>query len=91
MLAFMRILFRAVLVIAATVFMGSLLVAGAVVALAYSLWCLLRGQRPQWPKIFMGPLQHMQRRQHWSTASHAGAAFGAGDAGVVEGQARELR
>ena len=91
MLTFMRILFRAVLVIAATVFMGSLLVAGAAVALVYSLWCLLRGQRPQWPKVFMGPLQHMQRRQHWANAAPAGFGSRGGEVGVVEGQARELR
>jgi hypothetical protein len=87
----MRILFRAVVVVVATVFMASLLVAGVVIALAYALWRLLRGQRPQWPKVFMGPLQHMQRRQHWATPVHAGFGARSGDAGVVEGQARELR
>jgi hypothetical protein len=90
MLTCMRILFRAVLVIAAAVFMASLAFVGVILALAYPLWCLLRGQRPQWPSVFMGPLRHMQRRQRWPAAPQGGYKASSGHAGVVEGQAREL-
>ena len=61
MSTFMRILLRLVLVLAATVFMASLAIAGAILALGYALWCLVQGRRPQWPTIFMGPLRHMRR------------------------------
>ena len=95
----MRILFRLVLVLAATVFMASLAVAGVILALAHALWCLLHGRRPQWPTIFMGPLRHMRRHgtgfpgnrpaghgpmPGWRRSGHPA------DAGVIEGNAREL-
>ncbi len=95
----MRILFRLVLVLAATVFMASLAVAGVILALGHALWCLLQGRRPQWPTIFMGPLRHM-RRHGAGFPGHrpmAGAPMPAwrrsahpADAGVIEGNAREL-
>ncbi|MDP4300845.1 hypothetical protein [Leptothrix discophora] len=108
----MRFLFRLVLVLAATVFMASLALAGVMLALGYALWCLVRGRRPQWPTIFMGPLRHMRRHG----GGFGGGGFGGGgfsgnrtgpsgpsgpmpgwrrsghgaDAGVIEGNAREL-
>ncbi len=99
MYTFMRILLRIVLVLAATVFMASLAVAGAILALGYALWCLVQGRRPQWPTIFMGPLRHMRRHgtgfpgnrtggsgplPGWRRSGHPA------DAGVIEGNAREL-
>jgi hypothetical protein len=99
MYTFMRILLRIVLVLAATVFMASLAVAGAILALGYALWCLVQGRRPQWPTIFMGPLRHMRRHgtgfpgnrtggsgplPGWRRSAHPA------DAGVIEGNAREL-
>lgn len=99
MSTFMRILFRVVLVLAATVFMASLAIAGAILALGYALWCLVQGRRPQWPTIFMGPLRHMRRHgtgfpgnrtggsgpmPGWRRSGHPA------DAGVIEGNAREL-
>jgi hypothetical protein len=92
MSTFMRILFRLVLVLAATVFMASLAFAGAILALGHALWCLLQGRRPQWPIIFMGPLRHMRRHRAghgspmpgWRRSGHGA------DAGVIEGNAREL-
>jgi hypothetical protein len=90
MLTFMNILLRTVLVFAAAVFMASLLVAGAVIALVYALWCLLRGQRPQWPRVFLGPLGHMRRSQRWAGGGQRDFRAAPAEAGVVEGQAREL-
>lgn len=99
MSTFMRILLRLVLVLAATVFMASLAIAGAILALGYALWCLVQGRRPQWPTIFMGPLRHMRRHgtgfpgnrtggsgpmPGWRRSGHPA------DAGVIEGNAREL-
>ncbi|RZS52067.1 hypothetical protein [Sphaerotilus mobilis] len=99
----MRILFRLVLVLAATVFMASLAVAGAILALGYALWCLVQGRRPQWPTIFMGPLRHMRRHGTGFPGNRPGSRASASspmpgwrrsghpaDAGVIEGNAREL-
>jgi hypothetical protein len=105
----LRLLFRATLVIAASVFIASLLVAGAVLALGYMLWCLLHGRKPHWPTVFMGPLQHLRRRPHqnrqpphdraraqagrpsWGADMAHGFRPSGHPAGVVEGQAREIR
>ena len=95
----MRILFRLVLVLAATLFMASLAVAGAILALGYALWCLVLGRRPQWPTIFMGPLRHMRRHGGGFATSRSGPSgpmpgwrrsAHPADAGVIEGNAREL-
>jgi hypothetical protein len=100
----MRLLFRAALLLAATVFIASLITAGAVLALGYALWCLLRGRKPVWPTVFMGPLQHLRRRPHqargprpqasrpgWGADMAHGFSPSGHPAGVVEGQAREIR
>lgn len=88
----MQILFRIFLVLAATVFMVSVIVAGAVLTLGYALWCLLRGQPVRWPHVFMGPLCHMKRQQPWSTSGPRGFRPSRADgSAVIEGQARELR
>lgn len=107
----MRLLFRAVLLLAAAVFITSLVAAGAVLALAYALGSLLRGRKPVWPTVFMGPLQHLRRRPHqhrdahqhrdgrrptagrpgWGVERAAGFSPSGHPAGVVEGQAREIR
>lgn len=100
----LRLLFRAALVLAASVFIASLLAAGAVLALGYVLWCLLHGRKPHWSTVFMGPLQHLRRRPHQAHGARSSASrpsWGADmahgfspsghPAGVVEGQAREIR
>jgi hypothetical protein len=101
----MRLLFRTALVLAASVFIASLLAAAAVLALVYMLWCVLRGHKPQWPTVFMGPLQHLRRRPHqnrerqrpqpsrptWPGDMAHGLRPSGHSAGVVEGQAREVR
>ena len=87
----LRLVVRLSLLVAGAVFFLSLLVAGIVVAGAYTLWSLLRGRRPTLQDI----LRFQRHRAGWSTG------FG-GQAGprrnprpttgddVVEVQAREV-
>jgi hypothetical protein len=100
----MRLLFRTALVLVASVFIASLLAAGAVLALGHVLWSLLHGRKPHWPTVFMGPLQHLRRRPHqnrgrpraqpgrpsWGGEMAHGFSPSGHPAGVVEGQAREV-
>jgi hypothetical protein len=85
----LRLLVRLTLLVAGAVFFVSLLLAGIVVAGAYTLWSLLRGRRPT--------LQDILRVQRGRSSGWA-SGFGAGrrpasttSAGeVVEVQAREV-
>ncbi|MEY8875358.1 MAG: hypothetical protein AB9M60_02515 [Leptothrix sp. (in: b-proteobacteria)] len=92
---FTQFVFRTLMLVAAAVFMASVLAAGLLVAVLHVLANLLRGQRPGRPTFFMGPLRHMQRRGFGGRAAmpqrSASAAGQPADAVVVEGQARELR
>lgn len=87
----LRLMVRLSLLVAGAVFFLSLLVAGIVVAGAYTLWSLLRGRRPTLQDI----LRFQQHRAGWSTRfgtrpnqAHAHRPTSGDD--VVEVQAREV-
>ena len=86
-----RLVLRLTLLVAGAVFFMSLLVAGIVVAGAYTLWSLLRGRRPTLQDI----LRFQRGRTGWSAGFGTRSAPGrhhrptsGGD--VVEVQAREI-
>jgi hypothetical protein len=85
-----RFVVRAVFVAAGAVFFLSLLLAGVIAAVAFTLWSLLRGRRPVAVDIFRFQQAARERARdggfgaRWS----GGAATEAGD--VVEVQAREV-
>jgi hypothetical protein len=86
-----RLMVRLSFLVAGAVFFTSLLVAGVVVAGAYTLWSLLRGRRPTLQDI----LRVHRHRAGWSAGFGAQSAQGrsqrptSGD-DVVEVQAREI-
>jgi hypothetical protein len=87
----LRLMVRLSLLVAGAVFFLSLLVAGIVVAGAYTLWSLLRGRRPTLQDI----LRFQRNRAGWSAGF--GTRPGQGSAqrptsgdDVVEVQAREV-
>ncbi|MDZ7857676.1 hypothetical protein [Sphaerotilus sp.] len=88
-----RLVLRLTLLVAGAVFFMSLLVAGIVVAGAYTLWSLLRGRRPTLQDI----LRFQRGRAGWSAGfgtrarpghHHGHRPTSGGD--VVEVQAREV-
>ena len=86
-----RLVVRLTLLVAGAVFFMSLLVAGIIVAGAYTLWSVLRGRRPTLQDI----LRFQRNRAGWSTGfrTHPGQGrshrpTSGGD--VVEVQAREV-
>jgi hypothetical protein len=86
----LRLVVRLSFLAAGAVFFLSLLVAGVVVAGAYTLWSLLRGRRPTLQDI----LRFQRGRGGWAGsfgsggATHHGRATASDD--VVEVQAREV-
>ena len=86
-----RLVLRLTLLVAGAVFFLSLLVAGIVVAGAYTLWSLLRGRRPTLQDI----LRFQRHRAGWSAGFGTRPGQGraqrptSGD-DVVEVQAREI-
>lgn len=86
-----RLVVRLTLLVAGAVFFMSLLVAGIVVAGAYTLWSLLRGRRPTLQDI----LRFQRNRAGWSAGFGAHPSQGRGHrptsgGDVVEVQAREI-
>lgn len=87
----LRLMVRLSFLVAGAVFFMSLLVAGVVVAGAYTLWSLLRGRRPTLQDI----LRFQRNRAGWSAGFGARPGQGrsqrptSGD-DVVEVQAREI-
>lgn len=87
----LRLMVRLSFLVAGAVFFMSLLVAGVVVAGAYTLWSLLRGRRPTLQDI----LRFQRNRTGWSAGFGTPSGQGrsqrptSGD-DVVEVQAREI-
>jgi hypothetical protein len=87
----LRLMVRLSFLVAGAVFFMSLLVAGVVVAGAYTLWSLLRGRRPTLQDI----LRFQRNRAGWSAGfgAHPGPRSSqrptSGD-DVVEAQARDI-
>jgi hypothetical protein len=87
----LRLVVRLSLLAAGAVFFMSLLVAGVVVAGAYTLWSLLRGRRPTLQDILR--FQHGRGRGGWpggmgARATPRGRTTASDD--VIEVQAREI-
>lgn len=86
----LRSLARVAIAIVATIFLFSLLLAGALMSLLWLGWNLLRGRRPTWRSFDFGAAQGWRGTHRpppgWARPSRAGAA----QADVVEGQAREV-
>ena len=89
-----RLVVRLFLVAAGAVFFFSLLLAGAIAALGFTLWSLLRGRRPLVADIWRVQRQMRERAQArgfaggWSTRASGPAATAPED--IVEVQAREV-
>jgi hypothetical protein len=87
----LRLVVRLSFLVAGAIFFMSLLVAGVVVAGAYTLWSLLRGRRPTLQDI----LRFQRNRAGWSAGfgAHPGPRGSqrptSGD-DVVEAQARDI-
>ena len=83
----LRLLVRLSLMVAGAVFFLSLLVAGIVVAGAYTLWSLLRGRRP----TLVDVMRFQRGRAGWPSGfgMRPGQRPTSGD-DVVEVQAREI-
>ncbi|SIQ03744.1 hypothetical protein SAMN05421778_101204 [Sphaerotilus natans] len=90
-----RLVVRLFLVAAGAVFFFSLLLAGAIAALGFTLWSLLRGRRPLVADIWRVQRQMRERAQArgfaggWSARSSQGPAAAAPE-DIVEVQAREV-
>jgi hypothetical protein len=86
----LRLMVRLSFLVAGAVFFMSLLVAGVVVAGAYTLWSLLRGRRPTLQDI----LRFQRNRAGWSAGfgTHPGPRSQRPTSGddVVEAQARDI-
>lgn len=91
MSALFSVLARLLFLIAAAIFLTSLLVAGVLLAAVWLVWNLLRGRRPVWPTLhrFQGP---WAGHPVWGKARSWGpsAPRGSADEIVVDVEAREV-
>lgn len=91
MSALFSVLARLLFLIAAAIFLTSLLVAGVLLAAVWLVWNLLRGRRPVWPTLhrFQGPWSGHPvwgKARSWApSAGRRGA-----EEGVVDVEAREV-